>query len=284
MKEMTIDKKIMTYGAVTLILTLVAIILRTVCLYFSFDSYIGYYKEGFLPSVLGAFCFLSALFFLGALFVVKSDVYTSDGRESNKAIRITSVIAAVAFCYVSIMGISSDAVISRLAISESIEQILSALFVTATAASSVYFIMNVAQLKNKTVHAVFGFGVAIFSVITVVVTYFDLYELLNGPNKITMHMALITCALFMLAEIRAYAGEIKKGYYVFSLTAATFFTGVSGVPSFIFYVTGGNATDYTLYHVLTVGLFLYFVARLVSFILASVEPAPTEEDDCEVSE
>lgn len=261
MKEKTIDKKIMSYGSVTLILSLIAIVLRTVCLFASYDAYIGYYKEGFFPSVLKAFLFISALYFVSAYFTVKDNVCCSNGRENNVALGIAGLVAAMAFSY------SFGSAMADLH-TDSVWYIM--VFAVISILSAAYFMLKLFNPKSNTTHALMGFAVIIYCLFVVIVTYFDIFELLNGPNKIMTHLALLSVALFMLAEIRAYADKIKKGYYVATLCTATFFSGACSVPALIFHFASEFKNSYYVFHIVIAGVFVYMLVRLISFVIASV--------------
>ena len=93
-------------------------------------------------------------------------------------------------------------------------------------------------------------------------------------------MALLSIALFMLAEIRAYADKPKRGYYVATLCTATFFSGACSVPALIFYFASEFKNNYYIFHIVIAGVFLYMIVRLISFVLASAN-AGADEDTSE---
>lgn len=262
MSEKNIDKKIMTYGSATLILSLFAIVLRTVCLYTSFDAYIGYYKEGFLTTVLRAFCVASAIFFVSAFFRVKDDTPFASGREQPRILGIVGIVTCCVLLLASLMSFSGSLIVpdAKWGIVIAVLGIL----------GGAYFLLQ-AMGASRALYAPFGFAIIVYCVLVVFVSYFDLYELMNGPNKVTMHMSYIASTLFILAEIRASLSEIKKGFYLASLCAATFFCGVASVPVLIFYTSSGIDNRYIWAHVVLLGFFLYFVARLICVVLNSRE-------------
>ena len=270
MTKKPIDKKIMTYGSVTLILSILAIALRTVCLFTSYDAYIGYYKEGFITSALNAFLVISAIYFISARFTIKNDVYTASGKEINLFLRIAGLLVAATFFYTATSILSGQ-------FAEGAWYVTTLAVVSFIA--SIYFILKFLDVKLDTAHGLLGFAVIIYCILVVLVTYFDILELLNGPNKIMVHLALISIALFMLAEIRAYVGEIEKGYYVASLCASTFFTGACSIPALIFYFSRDFENSYYIFHVVIAGMFLYLLARLISFVLASAEPEVMDDEE-----
>jgi len=275
MTEKTIDKKIMTYGSVTLILTFIAVVLRTVCFFVSYDAYIGYFKEGFLTSVMNAFLVVSAFYFVSARFTVKDSVLCSDGRGNNVPLRIASLIFAMALAY------SFGNVIFQPAAGN--WYIMALAIVSILAAS--YFLVRFLDAKNNTLYALLGLSVALYCVIVVIITYFDVYELLNGPNKIMLQLALLSTALFMLAEIRAHADELKKGFYVATLCAATFFSGACSLPTLIFFSSKNNFTNsYYVFHVVIAGAFIYLLVRLITFVLTPASPVVNEEKNEETNE
>ena len=265
MRENTIDKKIMFYGSSALLLTLIAMVIRTLCFFFAFDSEIGYYKEGFLPSLLTGFCVLSALLFISAFVKIKKDTISGTGRENNLLLKCASGVV-VALSLYSLIAYSGEILYAN-------KGIVALLGIVGALMSVAYFAYNYLSGDNsqRATQAVFGFGVIIVAVIVVFVSYFDVYSLMNSPIKVNLHIALLSLMLFVLNEIRAFAGEINKGFYVFSLTTATFFSGVSSIPTIVYCFSKSENIKYLPHNVVLAGVFFYLVARLAAFMLASVE-------------
>ena len=65
------SKTIKIYAVAAVAAAIVAVLLRTVCLFYFYDMEIGYHSEGFVTSLYKVFCLLSALFFSSAVVFVK---------------------------------------------------------------------------------------------------------------------------------------------------------------------------------------------------------------------
>ena len=58
---------------------------------------------------------------------------------------------------------------------------------------------------------------------------------------------------------------MKKGFYLFSACAATFFCSLSSIPSFLFGYSIGEMNKYYIYDIVIFAIGIYSLGRLVSF-------------------
>lgn len=254
------------YAAVALIITLAAVILRTVSLLSFYDADIGYYKsDAVLPVVMNILCLAGTLFFVSAFFVFRKQELPVTGKENNIFVKCASVAAAVGFAgYVIITLIDSN---------------LTALILLALAgalASAVYFLMNLKkQPANRDSQMYAGIGIIVFGIYSLAKSYFDMNVQMNSPNKTALHLACLATLVFFVNEFRALVSDRRKGFYVFSLCAVVLFTGMFSIPPIIADLSGAlkNYTYITVNYVFT-GVFLYCLVRLAVMAVGLSDKEP----------
>ena len=263
------SKTIKIYAVAAVAAAIVAVLLRTVCLFYFYDMEIGYHSEGFVTSLYKVFCLLSALFFASAVVFVKRNTATPDGKTSGFSVKLGSAAAMLAFAaYFSILVFSADMV--------STSGALDLLSKITALMGIVYFAIAVfAPDTNKNIRALLGFGVIIWCIYVLGVTYFDIFVQLNSPDKVTLHLALISMMVFIVCELRCFVLEIKKGFSLFSACCATFFCSLSSVPSFLFGASIGEMNKYYTYDIVIFAVGFYALGRLISF--AFFNPIRVEE-------
>lgn len=278
-----LNKKVVVYAISALILTFVAIVMRTLSLTLFFDSGIGYYTHDVLPYATNIFCVLCVVLFLSALFTVRTSDVTSDGREHNAFLAVAGIVAVAGFAVYFFISISGYGKI------EDINSVIGLVGKLCVIAAALYFAMNVSSAQsNKSAQVMCGYGIIIWLVYALAVTYFDNDVQMNSPDKLTLHLALVASMIFFVCEFRAYLAQIRKGIYLSSLCAAVFFTGFVAVPDVIAQImrAHGNYT-YIRFDYVCLGIFIYCAVRLISFafcIHSSKLVTATTTDDSEDGE
>ena len=262
-QEIAVDTKksntVKIYALSAIIATVIAVVLKTVCLLCFYDADIGYHSEGIVTSLFDVFCLLLTLFFASSIFCIKRDTATPDGKGNNPIVKIGSTVAMLAFAvYFGAVVFSTD-LISTTTAFDLISKLTALMGI-------VYFAISVfAPNTNKNIRALLGFGVIIWCIYVLGVTYFDIYIQLNSPDKVMLHLALISIMVFIVSELRCFVFEIKKGFYIFSACAATLFCALTSIPSFIYGGFMGDFNDYYIYNTVIVAVGIYSLMRLVSF-------------------
>ncbi len=250
-------------------LTALAVMVRTFCLAMCYDYLnegVGYYTNGVLPKIFSLVSVVSVVFFLAVALIAKKGIVSFNGKEENVPLKIVSACAMVGFL-AFFVGTVNSSVFVNLSVAFDLLIKLSSLM------AIVYFAMNVFgsdAIKNSQV--VLGFGIIVWSVCILAITYFDIYVPMNSPDKTHLHLALISLMVFFVSEFRSFLLEINKPTYIFTLFAAVFFSGVGTVPSLIkYFALGMEGYDYLYYDIVVFTLFLYTAARLVSFAFSEVK-------------
>lgn len=255
-----VNSKIKMYALCTLVATVVAVIARVCCLIWFYDDGIGYYTNGFLPMALNVFCVLTVAFVASSLWVTKKIRWLSDGKEENLALEIASVACALAFAAFFVVLVTSTKFVSQTVVSDLLIKISSLMAI-------VYFAMNLfGSNAKRSAQVLLGFGLIIWCICVLAVTYFDVYVQLNSPDKIMLHLALMGAMAFFVSEFRAYVSDIKNRLYLFSACLAVFFLATSTIPSLVkWFVDGMVEYKYLYYDVVLLVLLAYAVVKLLSF-------------------
>ena len=252
-------KTLKIYAVAAAIATVVAVVLRTVILFCFYDIEIGYHSEGFVTSFFEIFCVLSVLFFVSSIFAVKRDTPTADGNGRGLFVKLGSAAAFLSFAAYFSMSVFSTTLVASSAAFDLLSKITALMGI-------VYFAIGVfAPNTNKNIRGLLGFGVIIWCIYALAITYFDIYVQLNSPDKILLHLALISIMIFIVSELRCFVLQMKKGFYLFSACAATFFCSLSSIPSFLFGYSIGEMNKYYIYDIVIFAIGIYSLGRLVSF-------------------
>jgi hypothetical protein len=192
-------------------------------------------------------------------------------------VKIGSAVALLAFAaYFSLSVFSTDLVASSAAF-DLLSKITALMGI-------VYFAIGVfAPDTNKNIRALLGLGVIIWCIYVLATTYFDIYVQLNSPDKVMLHLALISVMVFVVSELRCFVIEIKKGFYLFSTCAATLFCALTSIPSFLFGASIGEMNKYYIYDIVIFAVGIYSLGRLISFAfideVIAEEPKATENTE-----
>ena len=250
------SKKIKTCSLVALAFAVLAIILRTSCLLWFYDEEIGYYTKDILPMVFEVFYVIATVLFAGIFFIIKPSDKTSDGKEDNLALKISSALATVAFAVVFVSSVASASFVTGNVVFD-LALKLSAL------SSIVYFAVNLfAPHINRVAQTALGFGMIIWGACVLAVTYFDIYVQINSPEKIILHLALVSCMAFFASEFRCFISGVRSKLYLFTAFCAVFFSGACSVPFVIAYFCGViNGEKHLFNNVVLVAMFVYVATR-----------------------
>ena len=269
------SKKIKICSLTALAFAVLAIILRTSCLLWFYDEEIGYYTRDILPAIFEVFCVIAVVLFAGIFFILKACDKTSDGKEDNLALEISSALAAIAFTVFFIFSVSSTSFVTS--------NVVFDLALKISALSSiVYFAINLFTPHiNRVAQTALGFGMIIWGACVLAVTYFDIYVQINSPEKIILHLALVSCMAFFASEFRCFISGVRSKLYLFTAFCAVFFSGACSVPYIIACFCGViNGEKHFFYNVVLVALFVYASTRLMSFSFAAAK----EDEKTEVSD
>lgn len=150
-----------------------------------------------------------------------------------------------------------------------------------------FFAKITADGRRSDKRAILGLAPVIWCIAYVFVLYFDRTILINNPHKILTQMTFIAATLFFLYECRFPLGKPKSALYLVFAFITQLLSGVLSVPNIIYFFnngkpvaaqdesrtfadflgtfrTGSPLVQEIIYDFLTLGIFLYVTARLLS--------------------
>ena len=256
----------------TAFFTLLAVTLRTVAFFTSFDAAIGYFRSGSPLAILTNACIL-----LGAVLSVSVSFLINNKRVSDEKAPfptprfIGAALTAFALCTVSLfLLVRADTVPAP-----TILVLLTALLLLG---SATYFLLRLCNAKPGTCAAV-GFLAVFAAAFSLAVTYFDRYTPMNTPHKLSMHLCMLAIMFAMLYELRALLGRPMPRARVCTATLAASLCTVCSLSNIVAFI-GGVYDDllYFFFDLLILAFAVYFITQSIRFAL------PEQEKETEVEE
>lgn len=246
--------------------TLLALLLRTLALFFDYDA-IGYFGGGAL-SIITAI--LQALTVIGciAYAILTKEEKRPFPAVTSSADRWLSAVAACFFFAIAILLLLRAPTPGHTAFA-----ILAGLSLLIGA---VYFVLQFLGLRGAL--SLCAVGAILATVFFVMLTYFDLYTPMNAPRKISLHLSLLICALFLLYELRAaVATPMPRVHATVSAVCVAIALSMSG-SNLIYSLACDRNGLYLLGDVLCLMIGLVAVFRLAGTLRAAPQDAKQEDD------
>ncbi len=270
---MTTPRKLCTYLAAALGLTLLTAALRIAALLSSFDA-IGYFSAGPLPTLLYCLVALAVAGSLSVFWLFRGDTLTPPlaPRETPLFSLVGSAMALFAFAFALIATVTG---IGKLEAPTAV----SVITVLLLAAGIFYFAAPLFGARfPREATVLCGYGAILATVFLLIVTYFDRYTQMNAPHKVGLHMALVCAALYLLYEVRELLQKPLPRLSLLFSALGLFFCGVVGISDTVAYLLG-IFTDplYLPADLLCLSLFLYIGVRAAERLLSLSKHESEEE-------
>lgn len=227
-----------TYCISALALTAVLSVLRTLSLFFSYNTSVGYFNRSFLS------VFTAALFIIGALWCLSPLVAIPRGEISTKLTPDSIPLKAVS-AYSAVVVLLSGVLMAMTAGMSPIEK-LGAIFAII---STLFFIFTIATKEKLEIVRAFSSIILVVALVSVLASvYFELTIAMNSPHKILGSFALMSAMLFVLCETRIYLARFDaqkatpRLHFALSLTSATL--GLPFVISATVYRLASGQSDF----------------------------------------
>ena len=244
------------------LLTLCAVILRTVALFIGYDKVTGYYTTA-LGKAADTFAAVSVLFFLSYALVFRRDA----GREISlfsPAAYVPAGIAAVALPFFSKQLFAAAASAENIA--RTLPMRVTAILCACLSLPAVLFFLlcvMVPRVRSR-VRGECGILTALAFAAYAAYLYFSTSLPINAPGKLAEQCAYLAISVFFLYETRIALGrECRPLYSAFGFIAAYLAAYVS-LPALILYFFGDLTVENSLQAtVLTFALFLFILCRVL---------------------
>ncbi len=135
-----------------------------------------------------------------------------------------------------------------------------------------HFVYSALGGNDTRVRLFSGAGVAVLCAFYTLFAYFDTTFTLNSPIKIFDQITFFFVAIFFLAECRFHVGKISDAVFLPIGMICMVFTAANAAPGLVYAAVEREALVGNVMHdFLSLALFLYVVARMLSFPLSVSE-------------
>lgn len=216
---------------ITVLLALTCTALRTVAMYTSFDTDIGYFKGGALSTASDIISLVSIIAIIVlAMLTPKSTVTVSDLN------RINTPFAYMQLGNAALLIVGS---IIFLILYMQSKSVLDLLLVISGIPAAVYFVTSYLYKKeiikiSATTVAGLGMLVILWALLCIAHVYFDNFVQMNSPIKNSIQFGFLSIMISMLADIRYLIGKPSPRFYLCS-HGLTFFLCLVGTVPYLIY-------------------------------------------------
>lgn len=160
------------------------------------------------------------------------------------------------------------------------ETLFGVLLILFALAAITYFILSASPTPSDTYSVLSGMGCALFVLVFAFYAYFDTTFALNSPIKLLDQVSAIALMLFFLVETRFRLGGFSEAV-LFPIGMVAFLLSASnGVSALIYNIVEGRPLVVHMMHdFLFLGLSIYVLTRLISFLLPPLFPEYKKEGD-----
>lgn len=252
-----------------LFLSVLVSVFRSQLLLNDYSPSLGHFAEG--PT---ADLFLPLLFVLSVVIAIGFGIFFRSSL-SNRVLRLTlPTIFAAALCalasFVWIVVLLID-VLSKGLPGGTLRILLIAMTLFALLGIC-HFLYTATGGNDERLQLLLGAASAVFCAFYMLYAYFDTAFTLNSPIKIFDQITFFVLALFFLAECRFRVGKISDAAFLPIGMIAMVFSSANAVPGLIYAATESEALVGNVMHdFLSLSLFLYIIARMLSFPLSVTE-------------
>lgn len=291
-------KNMKIYYRTTAVVSIAAAIIRSLAYFVSFDSDIGYFNSGFLPSLSNCFIVVACIFALSGFFFINKEaplprtlnsspnavffasVFAGFIMVADFAYKVYSMIGEDKFEYYAFIfkkGFRAEnAYLMRVTAIIEIFGTLSALL------AAVWFFLRSSKQQRPRLVAALGFFPICRALAGIATVYFDMTVQMNHPSKLILEFALIVIMLYFLCEERFFVSEKHpRPVRYFVSGCATVTLGVAGGASEMLGFFSGSLSKGAFcieaFFCLTMGI--YALARVASFIKDAEQPTEPVSDE-----
>ena len=259
-----------------LFLSVISLILRTVCVFAFFDKS-GYYQSGaILPIITNVLAVISiVLFFIAALLYIDSSKKIS---TPNNAAKYSALLPLGALVFFTVQTITN--LVNSLQGIEPQSNFIPILTILGAIAGGVFFFLIFFTDKQKNVTVYCGLGALVFVFFSWMSTYFEFSSPINSTQRVLFYVSCAGAMLFIFNEMCAIYGAVKPKFYYFSIFTAILTLASSAIPAIVGYATNKFEVYSTLEEDLFfTALLVYAVVRLITLSVSDKksEQLPKEE-------
>lgn len=264
---MDTNKKIKIYACTAMGLAVLITVLRTLCLFYSYDVETGYFNPSPLNTIANILIALAIIGTASARFIFQKDSLCTELSPKHPTFRLSSLCSAL----ITLLAAGYIATVGTFGLLGKIALVFSVI-------STAFYTLGVVAKSKFDIHRAFLSIACIIAYIAVLASlYFNMNVAMNSPHKIYGSFALMVSMLLMLCETRIYLGvSMPRAHIAFA--ALTLIFGFSqSISSFIFILSGASqfaaipvALGNLGYGLLLLAVSVYAAARCFAFKTAEV--------------
>ena len=261
------------FGTAVIVCAVLGALLRTLSLFFFYDSDIGYYSHGApLPVIVNALIIVAFIGCALICFIPRISI-TPDTFGESRVVDILYLIPCLISAYAFVAQIYLVSQYSNIGLAIPKMQLL---LVVLNAVAVIFFALSTCRTRVKpTLLIISGILTMLWLVLMLVSLYFDMYVQINSPNKTLMAFALVAAILFLSGELRLSIDDKKYGVRLFSSAIALIIIASSAVPSMIAEFGGaiGDTYSATLGDTVCLSLLFPVCARFIKLCFGKKQAA-----------
>lgn len=255
----------------TLSLTVLTAILRTLFLFTAYDAKTGYLDRGLPTGLIAALYCIGLIACLLPSFLLPKNLLEIQDKICPSLRMITGLLCAVTFfvCGVSFLG--SGAIFSN-------KQDLFCGILSVV--STLFFLFSALSFhpafKGRFAGWIPWLGFAVIGALLLMLStaYFDMTVAINGPFTAVYLFSLLSCAMFILLEIRRMIGRPLPRAHLASALIAFFLSASSSVGNLLFCFLGdtgaGKTTADPVRPLVLLALSMYVLGRLITLRIPTI--------------
>ena len=258
------------YFFITLVLMFVGTILQAILLNFCYEADKRLYITGTLPVVYYVLSFVTTVFALSGLIVLKKkDGKTERLPEKNGAVLFFGVLAGLFFAAVFALSTLEGVVTMGTKLADQIVQIGA---FACSLLCGIYFIyVSLVRRPNGNAAGLLGITAMAWCVFYAVSVYFDMTYALNSPVRIFSMLTTLSLLLYLSAEIRYFLLEAHRNQYLTYSFLLLYYGFSYGVPMTVHDFVSGDLGVHTVCTIAQVCAALYAFGRLISIYIGKEE-------------
>ncbi len=209
---------------ISVALTLVGMILRTICMLTQYDAALGYFNAGVLPTTSSILYYIAIAITVVLALLIPKDALGGELCTPHRApVAYVTGLVFAAFTVLSLMTSYATLFVPG-------GWLTTALTLSALLAAT-YFILSASRHgKFRDGLIWLGYLPIIWGLLAIAVTYADPYVAMNSPLKTSLQMGLLGFMLIMIAELRYRLGKALPRGAVAITGIGMFLTCNAGLP------------------------------------------------------
>ena len=261
----------------TAVLTLCGVILRTICMLTQFDAEIGYFNEGFLPTLCRALYFVAAIVAVIGASLIPKGVLPVEWHIPHRLPMALVLGASLALFTVAMFITMYSAILS-------FGHILHKLLAVLGLLGSTYFFVS-ANRQGKYPDRLSALALLplLWSMMGVAETYSDQLTTMNSPVKLALQMGFVGFMFILIAELRFRLQKTPAPRSAVALMSIGVFLCLNGSLPILVAMGAIHQTLHLLYAAVLLCAGLYGGYMLLCYTCFS-EPVSAEPEDSELSD